>query len=116
MKSKPRWNHLFPTGRLPLHPKHMHPQEQGRQDNPEIQNQVVVLPQRFVGIPFCRLLSTTDVLPLGKTSTSSVCSSTWHGVVFPQQEDPSLVRKFVHEVGARGLEQQLRGAQEEVMR
>lgn len=31
-----------------------------------------------------------------------------------QNEDPSLVRKFVHEVGARGLEQQLRGAQEEV--
>ena len=33
-----------------------------------------------------------------------------------QNEDPSLVRKFVHEVGARGLEQQLRGAQEEVRR
>ncbi|CAM9937642.1 unnamed protein product [Ascophyllum nodosum] len=31
-------------------------------------------------------------------------------------EDPSLVRKFVHEVGARGLEQQLRGAQEEEVR
>lgn len=26
------------------------------------------------------------------------------------------MRKFVHEVGARGLEQQLRGAQEEVRR
>lgn len=36
--------------------------------------------------------------------------------VTTQNEDPSLVRKFVHEVGARGLEQQLRGAQEEVRR
>ncbi|CAM9831519.1 unnamed protein product, partial [Hapterophycus canaliculatus] len=33
-----------------------------------------------------------------------------------RQEDPTLVRKFVHEVGARGLEQQLRGAQEEEVR
>ncbi|CAM9784780.1 unnamed protein product [Pylaiella littoralis] len=33
-----------------------------------------------------------------------------------KQEDPDLVRKFVHEVGARGLEQQLRGAQEEEVR
>ncbi|CAM9371140.1 unnamed protein product [Ectocarpus fasciculatus] len=32
------------------------------------------------------------------------------------REHPSLVRKFVHEVGARGLEQQLRGAQEEEVR
>lgn len=40
-----------------------------------------------------------------------------HSVVWvSQNEDPSLVRKFVHEVGARGLEQQLRGAQEEVTR
>eukprot|EP00903_Cladosiphon_okamuranus_P005998 g5918.t1 len=33
-----------------------------------------------------------------------------------KNEDPGLVRKFVHEVGARGLEQQLRGAQEEEVR
>lgn len=39
-----------------------------------------------------------------------------YGFLFSQQEDPTLVRKFVHEVGARGLEQQLRGAQEEVTR
>lgn len=37
-------------------------------------------------------------------------------IVMSQNEDPALVRKFVHEVGARGLEQQLRGAQEEVGR
>ncbi|CAM9650357.1 unnamed protein product, partial [Chrysoparadoxa australica] len=31
-------------------------------------------------------------------------------------EDPELVRKFIHEVGPRGLEQQLRSAQEEAVR
>lgn len=43
-------------------------------------------------------------------------STTWnhHYVWLVQGENSNLVRTFVHEVGARGLEQQLRGAQEEV--